>query len=165
MYVATLPLIPCPQRGWFVIFLYIISFDPSYISMKSPVYPLVSELETMHIWHPQSNSFRFFGPLFPCLHLATEIYYYWDGIGWRTVPRFGQFCSCCCLPLLPQLACNILATWERLFSRSLYKIQKASNYPPASLDVICECFPISTPSLNVKALKVDEDFFANGLRY
>ena len=23
---------------------------------------------------------------------------------------FGEFCSCCCLPLLPQLACSILAT-------------------------------------------------------
>ena len=25
---------------------------------------------------------------------------------------FGEFCSCCCLPLLPQHPCSILATWE-----------------------------------------------------
>ena len=29
------------------------------------------------------------------------------------VPRFGEFCLCCCLPPLPQLACSILATWEQ----------------------------------------------------
>ena len=33
---------------------------------------------------------------------------------YKAVPRFGEFCSCCCLPLLPQLACSILATWELL---------------------------------------------------
>ena len=26
------------------------------------------------------------------------------------VPRFGEFFSCCCLPLLPQHECNILST-------------------------------------------------------
>ena len=26
-------------------------------------------------------------------------------------PRFGEFCSCCCLPLLPGFACRIHATW------------------------------------------------------
>ena len=25
----------------------------------------------------------------------------------KAVPRFGEFCSCCCLPLVPQLACNL----------------------------------------------------------
>ena len=29
---------------------------------------------------------------------------------------FGEFCSCCCLPLLPQLACSILpTTYQPLF--------------------------------------------------
>ena len=28
---------------------------------------------------------------------------------------FGEFCSCCCLPLLPQLACSILPTIYRDF--------------------------------------------------
>ena len=27
---------------------------------------------------------------------------------YKAVPRFGEFCSCYCLPLLPQLACSIL---------------------------------------------------------
>ena len=27
---------------------------------------------------------------------------------------FGEFCSCCCLPLLPQLACSILPTTSQL---------------------------------------------------
>ena len=29
------------------------------------------------------------------------------GGGLKMVPRFGEFCSYCCLPLLPQLACSI----------------------------------------------------------
>ena len=37
-----------------------------------------------------------------------------------SVPWFGEFCSCCCLPLLPQLACSILVTWERPYSPALY---------------------------------------------
>ena len=28
----------------------------------------------------------------------------------RVLPRFGEFCSCCSLPLLPQLTNSILAT-------------------------------------------------------
>ena len=35
----------------------------------------------------------------------------------KAIPRFGEFCSCCCSPLLPQLACSILATWERPYCR------------------------------------------------
>ena len=31
-----------------------------------------------------------------------------------------EFCSCCCLPLLPQFAGNIHATWGPFFSRTLY---------------------------------------------
>ena len=42
------------------------------------------------------------------------------GLDWRAVPRFGKYSSCCCLPLLPQFACSILATWERPFGRALY---------------------------------------------
>ena len=36
-------------------------------------------------------------------------------------PRFGEFCSCGCLPLLPQLACSILATWDQPYSETLYE--------------------------------------------
>ena len=42
------------------------------------------------------------------------------GVAKRVLPRFGEFCSCCCLPLLPQLAYSLLATWEALFWRPLY---------------------------------------------
>ena len=34
-------------------------------------------------------------------------------------PRFGEFCSCCCLPLLPELACSIHETWPKHFSGAL----------------------------------------------
>ena len=37
----------------------------------------------------------------------------------KAVPRFGEFCSCYCLPL-PQLACSILATREQPYSEALY---------------------------------------------
>ena len=39
---------------------------------------------------------------------------------YKAVPRFGEFCFCCCSPLLPQLACSILATWEQPNRDSLY---------------------------------------------
>ena len=45
---------------------------------------------------------------------------YTTGNLYKAVPRFGEFCSCCCLPLLPQLAGSILATWERPYRDSLY---------------------------------------------
>ena len=41
---------------------------------------------------------------------------------YKTVPKFDEFCRCCCLPLLPQLACTILATLERPSSPALYDI-------------------------------------------
>ena len=34
--------------------------------------------------------------------------------------RFGEFCYCCFLPLLPELACSIHLTWKKPFSRPLY---------------------------------------------
>ena len=35
------------------------------------------------------------------------------GLRHNAVPMYSEFCSCYCLPLLSQLASNILATWER----------------------------------------------------
>ena len=43
------------------------------------------------------------------------------GPGNNTCTWFGEVGSCCCLPLLPQLACSILATWGPPISRALYK--------------------------------------------
>ena len=37
----------------------------------------------------------------------------------RWAPRFGEFCSCSCLPLLPQIACSIHATWGPPISGAL----------------------------------------------
>ena len=34
--------------------------------------------------------------------------------------RFDGFCSCCSLPLLPQLACIILRTWNEPYSLALH---------------------------------------------
>ena len=42
------------------------------------------------------------------------------GLGYKVVPRFGEFCSCCCISLLPELGCSILATLGPPFSRALY---------------------------------------------
>ena len=42
------------------------------------------------------------------------------GLDLKAVPRFGELCSCRCSPLLPQLACSTLATWDRPYSRALY---------------------------------------------
>ena len=41
-------------------------------------------------------------------------------VGLRCCSGFGEFYYCCCLPLLPQPAWSILATWCIEFSRSLY---------------------------------------------
>ena len=41
---------------------------------------------------------------------------------------FGEFCYCCCLPLLPELACSIHATWLKPFSRPLYRGRKNGSY-------------------------------------
>ena len=38
----------------------------------------------------------------------------------KALARFGEFCSCCCLPLLPQLAWSIHETWPKPFSGALY---------------------------------------------
>ena len=46
------------------------------------------------------------------------------GLQYKLGPRFGVFCSCCCLPLLPELAGSILATWERPYRDSLYMYLK-----------------------------------------
>ena len=42
------------------------------------------------------------------------------GLHYKAVTRFDEFCSCCCLPLQPQLACSTLTTWERPYSEALY---------------------------------------------
>ena len=44
------------------------------------------------------------------------------GFGKKVVPRLREFCSFSCLPLLPGLACRILATWETPFCRALYTV-------------------------------------------
>ena len=39
------------------------------------------------------------------------------------IPRFGEFCSPSCLPLLPQLACSILPTTYKHLFRALYRVE------------------------------------------
>ena len=51
----------------------------------------------------------------------------YTGLHYKAVPRFGEFCSCCCLPLLPQLACSILATWEWPYGAALYMWEKEAK--------------------------------------
>ena len=40
---------------------------------------------------------------------------------------FGEVCSCCCSSLLPQLACNILATTYKDFFFALYILIRSSS--------------------------------------
>ena len=49
-------------------------------------------------------------------HLAVTAVTLVRGVVKKRIPRFGEFCYCCCSPLLPQRACNILATWEWLMT-------------------------------------------------
>ena len=44
------------------------------------------------------------------------------GLQYKAGPRFGEFCSCFCSTLLPQLACSILTTWGPPFTGALYKL-------------------------------------------
>ena len=42
------------------------------------------------------------------------------GLGYKVVPRFGEFCYCSCLSPLPGFACSIHATWGPPFSQALF---------------------------------------------
>ena len=44
----------------------------------------------------------------------------YTGVAKRVLPRFGEVWYCCCLPHLPQLAYNILATTYKDFFSALY---------------------------------------------
>ena len=51
----------------------------------------------------------------------VDLYYNLQaGLHYKAVPRLGEFCSCSSLPLLLQLARNILSTWERPYSEVLF---------------------------------------------
>ena len=43
-------------------------------------------------------------------------------------PGLVNFCFCCCLPLLPQLACRVLATWGPQFCQPLYLSYSQCTY-------------------------------------
>ena len=51
--------------------------------------------------------------------LSLRLKRYYTGLQYKVGPRFGEFCSCCCSPLLPQLACSILPTLDLSLKRSL----------------------------------------------
>ena len=50
-----------------------------------------------------------------CLCLIGFYYLWRTGIAKRVGPRFCEFCSCSCLPLLPSLASKNHSTWGPLF--------------------------------------------------
>ena len=45
----------------------------------------------------------------------------------RWLPRFGEFCSCCCLSLLPGFPCGMHATWGPPFSPPMYILEWPSR--------------------------------------
>ena len=55
---------------------------------------------------------KMFYPLYPQKNI--------QGSTNRRAPGFCEFCSCSCLPLLPQLSCSIHATWGPPISGALY---------------------------------------------
>ena len=58
-----------------------------------------------------------------------------------TTTRFGEFCHCSCLPLLPGFACSIHATWELPFSRALLiSYNKSSFKKPSHLEHLNRSF-------------------------
>ena len=62
-------------------------------------------------------------------------------MGYISVPRFGEFCSCCCIPLLPELECKILTIWDWHFDPSLYSNLKLKRV----LSFRCE-ITVETPT-------------------
>ena len=52
---------------------------------------------------------------------------YRAGLHYEAVSRFGESYSCCCLSLLPQLACSILQTWKWPYTRALKVFSVASK--------------------------------------
>ena len=96
----------------------------SYLLLSSTPSLLIFFLCVLHIG-PTLHYARY------CTHIPTHlrpiVHFHVCRTTWRctgylskAVKRFGEFCSCCCIPLLPQLACSILATWERPYGDSLY---------------------------------------------
>ena len=61
-------------------------------------------------------------------------YPFYTELLYKEGPRFGEFCSCCCLPLLPQLACSILATWGPPYTGSLYMCSYHPERPVSRSD-------------------------------
>ena len=70
-------------------------------------------------------------------------------------PRFGEFCSCCCLPCLPQLAWEILETWGPLFSPFLYWFYRAKKRLLGDISILLMLiFSASLPLTNCYLSKI-----------
>ena len=69
-------------------------------------------------------------------------------------PTFGEFCSCSCLPLLPQLACSVHSTWGPPISGALYNLSRERRFHddwsfPLSLSMmVCNCERVLAIDLN-----------------
>ena len=48
-----------------------------------------------------------------CVYEKVTLCQRFTEVAKRVPPRFCEFCYCCCLPLLPELACSILETWQK----------------------------------------------------
>ena len=51
----------------------------------------------------------------------------YTGVAQRVLPRFREFCYCCCSPLLPQISQSILETWDALFWRPLFCLRRCQG--------------------------------------
>ena len=76
--------------------------------------PIRREIHVRHSHvNPAAPSLLNMYPTISCQECDSSSARYTGNL-YKAVPRFGEFCSCCFLPLLPQLACGILATWNGL---------------------------------------------------
>ena len=74
-------------------------------------------------WDLEKKVLTTYKPLFCALNLLGQFFYVGNTwLKYKEGPRFGELCSCCCLPLLPQLAFSILATWSPPYTGVLYLI-------------------------------------------
>ena len=75
------------------------------------------------------------------------------GLDCKAVPRFGELSFRSCFPLLPQLACSVLATWEWSYSPTLYiEGGERGSEPPTFIGNIGFLWRVETGELRLVLL-------------
>ena len=77
------------------------------------------------------------------------------GLHYEAVPRFGEFWSCSCLPLLPKFAYNILATWKQPHSEALFVALRSPRLSAAQSERVSRLITVLFNAATALFLKVD----------